>query len=561
MPSLRPVIVCAVVKSIALQSPRFCSSPDPENYQTQPDRATSSRRQISRKKFLQPARLRPATQTHPRQLSRLHCKMSEASSSVPELPTPSDPPGEGEGASQQYLAWGKQVSDQISRGNPKLAFALAADGIAADPTALLQQLKFSATLSSAMQAIFNTADKYMAYLEQEFEKQKEETQTYLKKLADVATKTSNAASSAKRRLTENPTKFTGEEKDPAERQVAYINWRSKVGRNIVTDADYFDSDFKQLQYIASMLDGKAYREFQPRFDKLTELRDKREEWPWQNTTALVAELNTIYITMDLSRAAKRDLEKLWMKNTPFPTFVAKFQSLATEAGKTPEQKVDELKKRVNKELADHMRLASIKDTPAAADLPGWIEFFQNAWDKDEEHKHFSEFREGKVPGQSRPFTQTQNPSPSQQQAQAKANQGDPMQLDAARQGRPDKSTCIAMNLCYYCKKPGHGIADCAERVANDAAAAAAGRGRGDFSNFSAARGRGRGFGTYNGGIHRNAFNNFQQFRNQSPTGFQAQYPQPSQFQSRLRQIDYDVDSDTSSPAPSSSGGTSVTGKE
>ncbi|KAK4232735.1 hypothetical protein C8A03DRAFT_39655, partial [Achaetomium macrosporum] len=426
------------------------------------------------------------------------------------------------------------------------------------------QLKFADVYGSAVQAIFNTADKYMAYLEQELEKQKEETLTYLKKLADVATKTSSPASSAKRRLTEDPTKFTGEEKDPAERQVAYINWRFKVGRNIVTDAEFFDTDFKQLQYVASMLDGKAYRGFQARFDKLTELRDKREEWPWQNTAALLAELNTIYITMDLSRAAKRDLEKLWMKNTPFPTFVAKFQSLATEAGKTPEQKVDELKKRVSKELADHMRLASIKDTPAAADLPGWIEFFQNAWDKDEEHKQFSEFREGKVPGQSRPFTQTQNASrPSQQQTQAKVNQGDPMQLDAARQGRPDKSTCIAMNLCYYCKKPGHGIADCAERVANDAAAAAAGRGRGGFSNFSAARGRGRGFGTCNGGIDRNAFNNFQQFRNQSLTGFQAQYQQPSrfQFQSRLRHIDYDVGSDTSSPAPSSSSDTGVTGKE
>ncbi|MEJ2458343.1 MAG: hypothetical protein P8Y58_09440, partial [Novosphingobium sp.] len=56
----------------------------------------------------------------------------------------------------------------------------------------------------------------------------------------------------------------------------------------------------------------------------------------------------------------------------------------------PKHALSGLQQLDGKELAGHMRLASIKDTSAAADLPGWIEFFQNAWDKGEEHKHDTE---------------------------------------------------------------------------------------------------------------------------------------------------------------------------
>ena len=43
------------------------------------------------------------------------------------------------------------------------------------------------------------------------------------------------------------------------------------------------------------------------------------------------------------------------------------------------------------------------------------------------------------------------------------NTGDPMMLDAIRLPRPSREQCQALDLCFYCKKPGHRKDDCEER--------------------------------------------------------------------------------------------------
>jgi hypothetical protein len=54
----------------------------------------------------------------------------------------------------------------------------------------------------------------------------------------------------------------------------------------------------------------------------------------------------------------------------FPNFIAKFETLAYQCGKTEEQKVEALKKKISQELAE--KLATLDNPPAANDYRSWV---------------------------------------------------------------------------------------------------------------------------------------------------------------------------------------------
>ncbi|KAK4232832.1 hypothetical protein C8A03DRAFT_19963, partial [Achaetomium macrosporum] len=256
----------------------------------------------------------------------------------------------------------------------------------------------------------------------------------------------------------------------------YTNWRSQIGRNLVTDEEHFDTDFKKLQYVASMLTGDCYQLYQSRFDQLTAHKngtpadpakgipaDPTGVWPWKSVDELFGSLNESYETMDLTNTAQLDLQKLWMKGTPYPTFKQQLQSLAQQAGMTPALMVTELKRRVSNELAEGLKYQVI-NRPAADDFPGWDRLFQNLWNALQSHNQDSLLRNGKVPGQiPKASFQQQQPNP----LPVVRNVGDPMQLDATRRTL-SLEECRGRGLCFYCKEPGHGIGNCQKRQEADA---------------------------------------------------------------------------------------------
>jgi hypothetical protein len=274
-----------------------------------------------------------------------------------------------------------------------------------------------------------------------------------------------APSASLRRISDDPEKFGGTEKDIAKRQQQYVNWRSQIQRSFGMDQHVFNTEFRRIQHIASLLTDDAYELFREDFEAITENATNPSLWTWQKHTEVFITLNTQYATLDLSRQAKIDFDKLWMTNKPFQNFIAEFNKLALKAGKTNLQKVEALKLKVSQELSD---ASTNKDNkPAADDFTGWCTRFHGIYQDLQEKAHLDALRQNRLGPRSNP----RNPEPQAEKTTATAPRtpgyGDPMVLDARQQPRPSREQCIQQGLCFYCKKPGHSKSACHEKAAND----------------------------------------------------------------------------------------------
>lgn len=365
---------------------------------------------------------------------------------------------------QQQAEWGKALADGC-REFPRIAACLST-GITVDPIALIGQLSTPSPVRESLQAAFHTIEAYLNHQEFERQQKADEFSKMAAALAKAVTDGSSAREKPGRRLTTDPEPFSGEEKDIAKRQVNYVNWRSHIGRVLQTDSHIFKTEFDKLQYTAGRLTGEAYRLLQARFDVLTANKDNRKLWPWESTNGLVATLDGIYATMDLSKIAALDYDDLWMKGQPYPQFIAKFVSLATQCHKTDAQKVEDLKKKVSRELAEQLR-AQV-DVPGTEEFSKWCGLFQKLWDRQQEAAHYDKLRPGPRNSQPAQPRQTAQFRPDREPVNTQHADGDPMQLDAIRRPFVSKERCQANGLCFYCKRPGHGIGECEEKRRADA---------------------------------------------------------------------------------------------
>ena len=65
-------------------------------------------------------------------------------------------------------------------------------------------------------------------------------------------------------------------------------------------------------------------------------------------------LSRQFETLDLAQQASQKFDNLFMLNKPFQNFAAEFRALAQRCNKTEAQKVEALKKKVSKELAEKL---------------------------------------------------------------------------------------------------------------------------------------------------------------------------------------------------------------
>lgn len=374
---------------------------------------------------------------------------------------------------QQQLAWGRDLAALIVE-YPRATRAFIQGGITANPQQLVNHLNYNSASAEAFRSAFSTIDEYIAYIENEKAEMHDQI-IRLESEAKAASKKDQNASH--RRLTVDPDPFDAGEKDAEKRQIEYINWRSKVARVLQTDSHIFDTPFKRIQYTATRLSGKAYNLFQPRFDQVTDNKDDPSKWPWRDaqdehavvkTTALEClfeELNALYATMDLSKTASLNFDKLWMKGKTYPQFLAEFQTLASQCNKTDAQKVDELKRRISAELAAALQTQA--DVPAADAFDQWAHLLQKLWDRYQESQHFAKYRGGPVaPNAPHQQQQRQNAAFTPAVQQLPVPTSDPMQLDASR-ATLSKEECRQRSLCFYCKEAGHSIGFCVKKQAAD----------------------------------------------------------------------------------------------
>jgi hypothetical protein len=383
------------------------------------------------------------------------------------------------------VTWGLTFAEALKKDFPLLAEA-AAMGLNYNPTVLLDILRDRQDAAASLQAVCAMIEAYIAHIVNTSNVEKEELLSQIRALrTDVEEKTSTVhslaksmenlsapgqaprnASSMARRISKDPEPFSGGEKDAACRQQQFIVWRSQINSCFAQDATVFDSERRKILHIASLLTGDAYELHRTYFDTITSNPAATDTWHWKMAVEVFRTLSGQFETMDLAQQASQKFDNLFMLNKPFQNFIAEFRALAQRCSKTETQKVEALKKKASKELAD--KLAYQPQPPAKDDFDAWCGLCQQLYNNEQEFKHFELLKSGR-PSQHQPQPRQnlvpQNLAPTI----STQDDGDPMQLDSARAAAKAaaRAFCGENNLCFYCRKPGHVVANCEEKKAAD----------------------------------------------------------------------------------------------
>lgn len=309
------------------------------------------------------------------------------------------------------------------------------------------------------------------------------------RLAEARLAVGNGGPHVPRRITSDPPKFTGEEKNIATRQVEFLDLWSQLQRIWTQDSAIYYNDYRQLCLIPSVLSGEAASLHRDAFNSIMNNKNDNTKWKWKNVTQCCEDMEKLYVTLDLSREATREFDTLFMKG-PFQNFYAKYHTLATRCGKTAEQQVDGLRMKVSKDLSDQLVNILGADHPAKDDVNGWVKLWQGIYNNLEDQKHFNKLRASHAPPAANPRggsnnnggNRQQNQNQQQQQQQQQDGQHahpahDPMDLSLIR--RLD----VGPNQCAYCKNEGHWVADCPEKPGINPYHSDSSRGRGRSSTF------------------------------------------------------------------------------
>lgn len=350
-----------------------------------------------------------------------------------------------------------------------------------------------------------------------------ETSALNRKLIDRA---SNAAANAGsqvphhaaaiRRVTQDPEKFDGLEKDVAKRQDQYTTWRTRITLNFAEDTMYFHNEPKKILCILRCLGGDVYTLNQELLDQIETHPNDPSTWKYATAADLIAELNRQYETLDLVHDATIKFDTLEQGHKPFQNFLAAFVALASKCRKTEEQKVEALKRKVSKEIAGMLK--TLASPPKRDDFKAWADQCQVFYNNLTEYDHNQKLK----PAPQRNNNTLTNRGGGTNQNQGRHSHGtdtaglsavpattavtahvadDPMQLDAMRTA--ERELLYAQGLCFYCKEPGHVAEHCAKKKAADARREllrGGGRGgRGGRGSFFGGRSRGR--GGFGGAVH------------------------------------------------------------
>jgi hypothetical protein len=401
-------------------------------------------------------------------------------------------------ATPEQLAWGRLFAEKacaIAHLPHLIPRALAyweSAGLDANPAALMDVLATSPTITTSWLSTVSTLEAAITYLEaqlgalqddkqllqSEVQTLQSEVQTLQGKLCNSAVALSSLAAAVTapatlnttatpRRKTTSPVAFSGAEKDAKKRQIEYQTWRAAVQRVLLVDEVVYPTEFDKIMLIAECLSGDAARVHHTQFATTLLNRQDPSQWIWKTADAVLVALDTEYNIVDLARSAALEFDKLWMRNSPFPNFLARFLTLAEECCLTNSQKVSELKKRVSDELGTALRYQDVD--LADDDFAGWTAKFQRLWQRGKEDEHYSAIRATNAGSRSQP-RQPAAAASHYQAAPIASRQtalpaGDPMILDRTNISREE---CAAKGLCFYCKKPGHTRLACELKRQNDA---------------------------------------------------------------------------------------------
>jgi hypothetical protein len=112
------------------------------------------------------------------------------------------------------------------------------------------------------------------------------------------------------------------------------------------DCAQFNSEKVKILHAVSLVRGEAYDNNRAIFTCMTSHPDDVSSWTCSTSNASFGTLDRQYETLDPILDACIDFDQLFQPKTPFPNFIAKFETLAYQCGKTKEQKVEAPKKKI-----------------------------------------------------------------------------------------------------------------------------------------------------------------------------------------------------------------------
>jgi hypothetical protein len=283
----------------------------------------------------------------------------------------------------------------------------------------------------------------------------------------------------------DPVTFTAGESNLIKRQQQFQTWQDKVCAALELDKDFFNTEFLKIHHVCNLLGGNAYEGIR---DGLRTVKEDISplEWKWPNFTSLLEMLQAQYVTTDLARQAKMDLDVLVQKkDVTFPNFMATFKQLADRCEATDAEKKDLIKRKVERDMLHAvLRKGLTKDNT----FEDWAKEFMDYHLEMKELDHYTKKatqHHTQAPQQTHKPTQvtqttTFAPSPDAMDLSAINSKpsfihtttgttnpaydhlkGQPRPLDP--QDPNTRPWCIANRACYYCKDTGHQLQQCPKK--------------------------------------------------------------------------------------------------
>jgi hypothetical protein len=296
------------------------------------------------------------------------------------------------------------------------------------------------------EANFQTIAKERDFLKKIIEQQH-------KLLEEKGSSSAMSSGKSKKRLSADPSsKFDAKDGAYHKIQESYETWESKIIGVFDRDLDYFDTPKLRIGYIADQCDGKA---FQFISDHVTAFREKPDDpsLKFNDWQAMLKFMRSQYVTTDSSQFAKDKLDLFFQGNRNYWSWKQELDELFVKAKKTPEQKVDLLRTRVNGNIKD--MFATLSEPPADCDYEGRSKK-ADRFARNLDHRDHLAKLEKSAPHSRNNLTS----SPRADLSPAPADTGDPMDLSAAQYGSPRLPQEIldyrrAADLCLACGEPGH----------------------------------------------------------------------------------------------------------
>lgn len=327
-----------------------------------------------------------------------------------------------------------------------------------------------------------------------------------------------------RQTSRNPDALKGEKTNALVRQEEYNAW--KLGLQICWEQDsaFFTTERKKLLHLCSLLEGTARQE---REVDIKAILDSTS--PITTAAAMLAKLDTIYISVNMYRDAVQKYNKLQMSDKQsFSSFCSTLEKLAATAKKSDEDIVQAMKDKAClklRKVLKHDASLLLDD-----DVAGWRQRFQ-IWDQNVREY---DIREGNGAANASSSAAAHSGRPAQTPALSSPAAGDPMDLDAFRalSKEQQRNEARRLGLCYFCKETGHLVWECAKKKQADARKAAAGgtvAPRGGYSGYNhngrgggaqaSARGGYNSFGRGNFGGRGGSYSGYQQPRLHAAQGY------------------------------------------